>query len=720
MAKLIPDLNDCYSSMTSGEQKVAEVLRHHLNKDCLIWINPQIPPENLEPDFIVLDPGRGLIVIEVKDWKLDTIGQAGANFVTLIKIEGNSEAKNPYRQAKTYIYAVIDRLKQQKTLVYPQGHPRQGQLLFPYIPEVILTNITRNELKQKQLEEVFGSRSVFCSDEIVKNVDSETFIERLWHPRQFSLSTRLTSEQIGSVCASLCLENPLILKEVLKDKPNISKNNNTKLNVITLSPINLSDVRSDEIINILPVPQPVEDGQASSHNSIKPTQELTETKIVIPLPTDSSSNDLKGKISVPPIPKDTEIEIKRSGSIPTPKLPSVKRQLPLWAIGSGLLIVLGIGAKSIPYLLHPKLQVSSITIDTLGSPEYQADLAEYLKEQLVPNNFWQYLQSKKIKVVIDGDKSLPYQEAERRIANKEWDIAFTLSPVISVAAKDNGYTFAAKMFPKSKGYQSALFVKAESLIKSIDDIKPTTTIALGSANSASSFYMPSYDLYRKSVIVDMGHRGSKILELVKIGRADVGAAALGDMIKAADPNIRIIHQSRDIPSSGVYLSSKLSEIDRSTIKKLLLDAPPDIQKQANYALGTEPDYSFFREIIGKAESIQICSDLTKNPVNLFCADSFKPITITGKINGWSNKSNTRVLNLRENSGKTYHITISPQVLAEAIGNSEPIGIQGKEVQIKPSSMPQEQADGTFELKITQARQLKIMATFSDSTPNQAL
>lgn len=45
------------------------------------------------------------------------------------------------------------------------------------------------------------------------------------------------------------------------------------------------------------------------------------------------------------------------------------------------------GAKATPHFLHPKLQVSSITIGTLSSPEHQVELAEYLKEQLVPSNF---------------------------------------------------------------------------------------------------------------------------------------------------------------------------------------------------------------------------------------------------------------------------------------------------------------------------------------------
>ncbi|PSB35380.1 hypothetical protein [Chlorogloea sp. CCALA 695] len=112
--------------------------------------------------------------------------------------------------------------------------------------------------------------------------------------------------------------------------------------------------------------------------------------------------------------------------------------------------------------------------------------------------------------------------------------------------------------------------------------------------------------------------------------------------------------------------------------------------------------------------------LDKNPVNLFCADSYKLITVTGKINGWSNKSSDRVPNLRESSGKIYRLTISPQILNEAISNSEPIGIQGKEVQIKTATMPQRLADGSFELKIRQARQLKVLATAIATTTNQAL
>lgn len=464
-------------------------------------------------------------------------------------------------------------------------------------------------------------------------------------------------------------------------------------------------------------------------NSIHPDPE-----IVIPAQTVSSTvsrkelkkvikpgNKLKSETATV---EESELAVPNSiqswPTIEAEKLPSpapvqetapLPKTIPMWAKGISLLLAfsaIALSIKSAPYFLKPKLQASSLTIGTLGSPKYQAELADYLKEELVPADFGQFLLGKQVQVLIDGDKTLPYQEAERRIANKEWDIAFTLSPVISVAAKDNGYTFAAQMFPGNGRYQSALFVRADSPIKSTDDLKPSTVIALGGFNSASSFYMPAYDLFGKTLAADMGHRGPEILEMVKTGKADVGAAAVGDTVKADDPSIRIIHLSRDLPGSGVYLSPNLSTSDRQTIAKALLSVPQEIQKKANYGAGKEADYSLFREIISKAESIQICSDFTKNPVNFFCPDSYKPVTLAGKVNGWSHKSNAHVLNVREQSGKTYRVAVPPQLLNEAIGNSDPLAIQGKEIQVKTGMTPQRLGDGSFELELTQARQLNML------------
>ena len=76
MSTLIPALNTCVSRMTTGERRLAERLEQKLGNNYLVWYDVPVGPKRLHPDFIVLHPRRGLLVLEVKDWKPDTIRQA--------------------------------------------------------------------------------------------------------------------------------------------------------------------------------------------------------------------------------------------------------------------------------------------------------------------------------------------------------------------------------------------------------------------------------------------------------------------------------------------------------------------------------------------------------------------------------------------------------------------------------------------------------------------
>lgn len=352
-----------------------------------------------------------------------------------------------------------------------------------------------------------------------------------------------------------------------------------------------------------------------------------------------------------------------------------------------------------------ELQVSSLTIGILTDPSKYNDLAAYLRSQF----------GNKVQVTIDGNESISYGDVRNRLMRKEWDIAFTLSPMLSVAAKENGYTFAARMFASNPTYyQSALFVKPSSPVQTLDDIKPTTTIALGDFNSASSFYMPAYDLFGKSLRVDMGHRGQEIREMVKAGKADIGAGAY-DTVKN-DSSLRVIHLSRQIPGSNVYLSSNLSDSDREIIKKVLLLAPIDIKNKANYNAGEEPDYSIFVQISQKAKEVLRCADFQKNPVNFFCSNSSSihpqnisvpTKAIVGRINGWSHKdSNTEKFNLSGQDNKVYLIVVSRQILNRIPGVSNPLALQSKEVRVV-NVIPKEVKSNIFELTITNPSQLIV-------------
>lgn len=76
MAALIPAFSTCVSRMTRGESRFAERLEHKLDDDYLVWYDVPIGPKQSYPDFVVLHPRRGLLILETKDWKLGTIKSA--------------------------------------------------------------------------------------------------------------------------------------------------------------------------------------------------------------------------------------------------------------------------------------------------------------------------------------------------------------------------------------------------------------------------------------------------------------------------------------------------------------------------------------------------------------------------------------------------------------------------------------------------------------------
>lgn len=77
MAHLFPSRSACRFD-TNGERRLAERLEKKLDDDYLCWFNIPVGPKALQPDFVILHPQRGVLVLEVKDWKLETI-LAGSN-----------------------------------------------------------------------------------------------------------------------------------------------------------------------------------------------------------------------------------------------------------------------------------------------------------------------------------------------------------------------------------------------------------------------------------------------------------------------------------------------------------------------------------------------------------------------------------------------------------------------------------------------------------------
>lgn len=263
------------------------------------------------------------------------------------------------------------------------------------------------------------------------------------------------------------------------------------------------------------------------------------------------------------------------------------------------------------------LQKSSLVIGFLTDPHRAWDLKADYQYFALKNHLKKMLGNQVKNVLIEFSDNLSFQDAQNKFARKEWDIVFPHSPINSWSAKTNGYTWLARKQPFDKPfYRSVLFVRADSPIQSIADIKTTTMVALGHVGSSSSFYVPVYDLYGKSLSVTIGNTHDHIQELVKSGQADVGAST--EPVIEHKPEFRIIHRSRPIPVAGVFISPKLSEVDRNQIKQVLLQAPKEIRRQGNYAESEELNYEYIGQLSLKAEEVIRCTDFSKNPVRFFC------------------------------------------------------------------------------------------------------
>lgn len=200
MATLIPALGSCVSRMTPGEKRLAERLEQKLEDDYLLWYDVPVGPQQLHPDFIVLHPSRGLLILEVKDFRLSTIVQADKDSWTILD-GASGEPKNipsPFAQARNYAHAVLDALRADKRLVHPDGR-RKGEVVFAWSYGVVLPSITRKQFNDAQLDQAIGANRVICSDEMTEHVEVEAFQSRLWEMFPYERYQTLSLPQIDRV-----------------------------------------------------------------------------------------------------------------------------------------------------------------------------------------------------------------------------------------------------------------------------------------------------------------------------------------------------------------------------------------------------------------------------------------------------------------------------------------------------------------------------------------
>lgn len=140
MATLIPAIGSSAFDST-GERRLAERLEQKLDADYLLWHNVPIGPKQTYPDFVVLHPRRGLLVLETKDWHLETVRNATRQYWEILDSIGRPKpVKNPLEQARHCAIQVVNALERDPQLVQTSG-PHQGKLALPWGHGVVFIQI---------------------------------------------------------------------------------------------------------------------------------------------------------------------------------------------------------------------------------------------------------------------------------------------------------------------------------------------------------------------------------------------------------------------------------------------------------------------------------------------------------------------------------------------------------------------------------------------------
>jgi Nuclease-related domain/AAA domain/UvrD-like helicase C-terminal domain len=177
-----------------GERRVLHQLRRCLEDDHLVWHDVPLGPRARQPDFVVLSPRQGVLLLEVKDWRRATLGQATRHQVELHTERGTVVEANPLRQARDYALELVDVMQHDSALVHGEG-PFLGKLLFPYGWGAVFSHMQTSDVVGSDFSDIFPTHQVFLREDLSESLSPADFQRRLWGMFTVSYPHTLTLPQ---------------------------------------------------------------------------------------------------------------------------------------------------------------------------------------------------------------------------------------------------------------------------------------------------------------------------------------------------------------------------------------------------------------------------------------------------------------------------------------------------------------------------------------------
>jgi hypothetical protein len=207
MAQMIPVNVNQIPQATQCENRLYQLLQDHTNSDWICYARQRIA-DGRTPDFLIVGPDLGILVLEEKGFPIHQIIGATTESWTVVRNGTATEEPHPLRQARTNIEQALGLIKGIAKLKNDRG-----KLRFPYGHGVVLSNITRMQLQDtglfnRSLEKTFDPGFVVCSDELPDDSgNSSDFLTRLRKMTAYFPFAPLKEEDIQTIRAAIFPES---------------------------------------------------------------------------------------------------------------------------------------------------------------------------------------------------------------------------------------------------------------------------------------------------------------------------------------------------------------------------------------------------------------------------------------------------------------------------------------------------------------------------------
>ncbi|OIJ09321.1 nuclease [Anaerobacillus arseniciselenatis] len=187
---------------TAGERLLFHTLKQYLPDDYIVYFEPEI--HGRHPDFVILGPDLGMVILEVKDYTKNTLFQLNQDEWIIRTSSGEQKTvKSPMKQARDYMFHISDVLKKDKSLIQLEGKYKFN-LKFPMGYGVVFTRLYQKDFVKDGLFSIIDPNLVLSRDEIDpdnENFSEEIFIEKIINMFvvPFRLNQSLTNDEIRAI-----------------------------------------------------------------------------------------------------------------------------------------------------------------------------------------------------------------------------------------------------------------------------------------------------------------------------------------------------------------------------------------------------------------------------------------------------------------------------------------------------------------------------------------